>query len=248
MCIEAGEYLTVSINFACSRLIIINCRKQDDRDWTMIDMQGNQNRMGEKFVEALLAQTSDLVSRIMAGDRSAETELVERYAHPIRLILLKRTGCAQLANDLCQDTLLVTLKKVRAGQLRNPRCLSAFIRQTAVNISIDHFRKEKRYVHQDDGTISLHLSHRDHKDWDIDSSTTRVVLEGALDQLTVTRDRDILRRYYLADEDKTQICSDMELSSSHFDRVLYRARQRMRQLINQQDGLKSLLFGGLFDV
>jgi len=124
-------------------------------------------------------QARNLVHRIESGDEFAESELVERYAQSIKLILLKRTGSLQLANDLCQDTFVITLKKLRAGDLKNPHSLSAFIRQIAVNISIDHFRKEKRYIHQDDGTISLHHSHRDHKDRQIDNQTTRAALEDA---------------------------------------------------------------------
>jgi len=192
-------------------------------------------------------QARELVHRIKAGDGYAETELVERYARSIKLILLKRTGSLQLANDLCQDTFVTTLRKLRAGELKKPCSLSAFIRQTAVNISIDHFRKEKRYIHQDDGIISLLHSHRDHKARGIDNETTRVALEDALDHLAVSRDREILRRFYLADEDKVEICRDLELSSIHFDRVLYRAKKRMRELINQKKGLKTMLFGGLFD-
>ena len=192
-------------------------------------------------------QALDLANRIEAGDGLAESELIQRYEKVIKLILLKRTGSAPLANDLCQDTFVVALRRLRAGELRKPRSLLAFIRQTAVNISIDHYRKEKRYVHQDDGTISLHHTHIDHKAREIDNQTTRAVLEITLDQLAMSRDREILRRFYLADEDKGRICEDLQLSSTHFDRVLYRARQRMRVLINQQKGLKALLFGGLFD-
>lgn len=201
--------------------------------------------------ESLLAPTAEqacnLVSRIETGDGIAESELVQQYARSIKLILLKRTGNAQLANDLCQDTFIITLKKLRAGKLKKPQSLAAFIRQTAVNISIDHFRREKRYVQQGDGAIFLHQSHRDHKTRDMDSRITRIALDNALDQMAVPRDREILRRFYLADEDKARICSALDLSSIHFDRVLYRAKQRMRKLIDQQAGLKTLLFAGLLD-
>ena len=202
---------------------------------------------GGPFLRVEAEQALDLANRIEAGDGLAESELIQRYEKVIKLILLKRTGSAPLANDLCQDTFVVALRRLRAGELRKPRSLLAFIRQTAVNISIDHYRKEKRYVHQDDGTISLHHTHIDHKAREIDNQTTRAVLEITLDQLAMSRDREILRRFYLADEDKGRICEDLQLSSTHFDRVLYRARQRMRVLINQQKGLKALLFGGLFD-
>ncbi len=189
----------------------------------------------------------DLVNRIQTGDGEAESELVERYARGVSLILLKRTGNQQLAKDLSQDTFVVALRKLRAGDLRKPASLAAFIRQTAVNICNDHFRKEKRYVQKDDETISCLATHRDHKARALDARKTRAVLEQALDGLTVSRDREILRRYYLADEDKQQICTDLELSATHFDRVLYRAKQRMRIVINKDQNFKSLLTGVLFD-
>jgi RNA polymerase sigma-70 factor (ECF subfamily) len=74
-----------------------------------------------------------------------------------------------------------------------------------------------------------------------------VQLTGVLRQLSISRDREILRRYYLSDDDKEVICRDLGLSPGHFDRVLYRAKQRMRELIDRQDGLKAFLFGGLLD-
>lgn len=142
---------------------------------------------------------------------------------------------------------MVALRRLRAGELKKPGSLAAFIRQTAINISIEHFRKEKRYVHQSDEIISLQLSHRDHKDRVLDSESSRQLLTSALDRLSVSRDREVLKRFYLMDEDKDRICSDLGLSKTHFDRVLYRAKQRMRNLIVEEKGLKSLLFGGLVD-
>lgn len=198
-------------------------------------------------MSSLVEQVPDLVGRIEAGDRLAESELVERYAGGIRLILLKRTGNAQLASDLCQDTFVVALRRLRAGELKNPNSLPAFVRQIAVNVSIEFFRKEKRYVSQDDGMISQHHSHQDKKAKSIDDVTVRMAIEGALELLGVERDREILRRFFLLDQEKEQICAELGLSNTHFDRVLYRAKLRMRELINQKPRLRELLIGGLYD-
>lgn len=188
-----------------------------------------------------------LVSRILAGDAAAESEMVEQYSTGIRLMLLKRTGNHSLSKDICQEVMIVTLKKLRAGGLNKPASLSAFIRKTAVYLSIDHFRKEKRYIHLEDGIIALQAPHYDKKAKTIDHQNVGTLLEELLDQLSVERDREILRRFYLHEEDKASICRDLDLSPAHFDRVLYRAKQRMRELIKQRGELKSLLFGSLFD-
>jgi RNA polymerase sigma-70 factor (ECF subfamily) len=194
-----------------------------------------------------LERGRELVARIGDGDRAAESELIACYARGVRLILLKRTGNPELANDLCQDTFVVTLRKLRAGELRSSDSLAAFISQTAVNISNRHFHNEERYEYSAGEIIGPHLAHTDKKDEQLDSRTTRVMLDGVLKQLAVARDREILRRFYLSDDDKDEICRDLQLSPLHFDRVLYRAKQRMRELIDQQQGLKALLFGELLD-
>ena len=45
------------------------------------------------------------------------------------------------------------------------------------------------------------------------------------------RDREILLRFYIAEEDKDRIAADYGLSSLQFNRVLHRARQRYKELL-----------------
>ena len=165
----------------------------------------------------------------------------------MKLILLKRTGDHQLSKDLSQDTFIIALQKLRAGKVRKPESLAAFLRQTAVNLSIEHYRKEKRYIYQEDGIIALQTPHIYKKAEHVDRQHAAKLLETTIQELANSRDREILQRFYLLDEDKPQICSALELSAAHFDRVLYRAKQRMRKLITERTELKNLLFGSLFD-
>ena len=132
---------------------------------------------------------------IKAGDADAERLLVEQFERPVKLILMKRTRDSQLSSDLAQDTFILTIQKLRAGDLRNPAALPGFIRQIAVNLSIEHFRKEKRYVSSDDGIISLHATHRDQKAEQMDRRQVREMLEEVLSQLAQPRDREILTRF-----------------------------------------------------
>ena len=203
--------------------------------------------MDRDFLESQAEAAKQLAVLIGEGNAAAESELVERYSTGIKLMLLKRTGNGQLSKDLCQDTFIIALQKLRAGELRKPESLAAFLRQTAVNLSIEHYRREKRYIHQEDGIISLRTTHMDRKAERIDRQHARTLLEKVIEQLARTRDRDILQRFYFLEQDKPQICSVLDLSAAHFDRVLYRARKRMRKLIEQHSELKTLLFGSLFD-
>ena len=59
----------------------------------------------------------ELTKRIQAGSRTAEEEFVENYSRFIRLFLLKKTQNPDIAKDCCQQTLLITLLKIRAGDI-----------------------------------------------------------------------------------------------------------------------------------
>jgi len=52
-----------------------------------------------------------------------------------------------------------------------------------------------------------------------------------LDELSIERDKDILRSFYLEEQEKQAICERLNLTSAHFDRVLFRARNRLKELI-----------------
>jgi hypothetical protein len=55
-----------------------------------------------------------------------------------------------------------------------------------------------------------------------------------LEQMPVARDREVLIRFYLDDEDREQICRELQLSEEHFNRVIFRARNRFRELIEHR--------------
>ena len=55
-----------------------------------------------------------------------------------------------------------------------------------------------------------------------------------LDELPTERDREILVRFYLDGTDKQQLCQELGLSPKHFDRVLMRARSRLRTIIERR--------------
>jgi DNA-directed RNA polymerase specialized sigma24 family protein len=55
-----------------------------------------------------------------------------------------------------------------------------------------------------------------------------------LEELPTQRDRMVLVRFYLDGVDKQQLCRELGLSPKHFDRVLMRARTRLRSIIERR--------------
>jgi RNA polymerase sigma-70 factor, ECF subfamily len=81
-----------------------------------------------------------LAQRILAGDRSAENELVSTYRRGVFIIAVARTRDREAAHDLTQEILIAILKALRDGQLRESAKLAAFIQGTARNVINNYLR------------------------------------------------------------------------------------------------------------
>jgi len=74
---------------------------------------------------------AELARRIASGGpggaREAEAELYRRLAPRVRLYGLKHLRDAQAAADLMQQVMLMTIEKLRAGELREPERIASFV-------------------------------------------------------------------------------------------------------------------------
>lgn len=193
--------------------------------------------MAHPMPEVLLERTeaevaADLVRRIQAGDAAAETELVERYSRGLLYVLRRMAGDPALAEDLHQETFRIVLERLRVRGLEEPERLAGFLHRTAKNLFVAGYRKGVR--RKTDGEAAgmegvpdpawgpLHEAVRQEE---------AALVRRLIGELDTDRDRQILYRFYIAEEDKERICADLELSSLHFNRVLFRARQRFKELL-----------------
>jgi RNA polymerase sigma-70 factor (ECF subfamily) len=179
-------------------------------------------------------QPAELVARILAGEKTAEAELVQRYKRGLSIILNRATGDRSLSEDLCQDTFQITLEKIRRGDIREPERLSGFICNLARNLATDHFRKSRRTqaFEDTDGADLIPAPAPSQLDRLMREEQAKMI-RRLLAELS-ERDRQILLRFYIQEEDKEQICADLQLTSLHFNRVLHRARERYRERMERQ--------------
>jgi RNA polymerase sigma-70 factor, ECF subfamily len=87
-----------------------------------------------------------LARRIIAGDRSAEDELVSTYRRGVFVIAVARTRDREAAADLTQEILIAILKALRDGQLREATKLAAFIQGTARNLINNYLRNKAHHT------------------------------------------------------------------------------------------------------
>jgi RNA polymerase sigma-70 factor (ECF subfamily) len=177
---------------------------------------------------------TNLVRRIAAGDAAAEASLVERYSRGL-LYLLRRLGAPpELAEDLHQETFRIVLERLRRRGLDEPAGLAGFLHGTARNLVTAERRKVarrrtdadpeplERAVHPARGQLSSVLLEEE-----------AAMVRRLIGELPTERDRQLLLRFYVAEEEKESICADLGLDSLHFNRVLFRARHRFKELLDR---------------
>ncbi len=179
---------------------------------------------------------AELVRRILAGESQAESDLVERYSRGVKFLLLELTRDPARADDLHQETFRLVLEKVRAGELREPEKLPAFIRQLARNLFIGEYRKTvKRPVVSGGGAeeIAPPPDPAPSPLARLLAKENAAIVRRLLAELKPARDREVLFRFFVAEQPKEEICEAFGLSSLHFNRVLHRARQRLKNLLER---------------
>jgi RNA polymerase sigma-70 factor (ECF subfamily) len=174
---------------------------------------------------------ADLVSRIMAGDQQAEADLVERYNRGVKIIIRLKVGDAAIAEDLYQETFCLVLEKIRRGEVREPEKLAGFVCSVARNLAVGHFRRpawREVSIGAEETTSLPHLGPTQ-----LEGLLRKEKIElvrQVLNEMPNQRDIQVLFRFYIAEEEKDKICADYGLTSSQFNLVLHRARERYREL------------------
>jgi RNA polymerase sigma factor (sigma-70 family) len=180
-----------------------------------------------------------IVAAALAGDRAAETRMLVVLRPGVLAVL--RFGAFHRwidAEDLTQETLHIVVERVRAGTIDDPRKVFAFAAATARNLALNAARKMLRQQTVVDSELVDELAQNlEQEQSDLSDSDDRHLAQAVtelLDELPTERDRQLLTRFYLDGADKQLLCHELGLSPKHFDRVLMRARSRLRTIIERR--------------
>ncbi len=172
----------------------------------------------------------ELVARIQRGEGSGMEDLYRIFARGIRFYLCRQLGPQEL-DDKVHDTFLIVVQAIRRGDLREPERLMGFVRTVVrrqVAAHIDHVVHSRR----DELHLDVGVRVADGRNNPEQSAAFRqkiAFMRGVLRDLS-TRDREVLTRFYLYEQDQDQICSEMKLSETQFRLLKSRAKARFGEL------------------
>lgn len=195
----------------------------------------------ERLKEEVLAAVR-IVQGILDSDVAAENELVERYSRGLRYILIRKSGDEERARDLLQETFLIAFRKLREKPLDQPQRLAGYLRGIAINVARSGGRKRNKEPLSMEMEAVAAIPADDVRPFQsISSQQTHTAVIELLDSMPVERDREVLRRFYIYDQDKPEICRALGLDSLHFNRVLHRAKGRFRKILEESAGHSDLV-------
>jgi RNA polymerase sigma factor (sigma-70 family) len=173
-----------------------------------------------------------LVSDIEADSPLAIEQLYDLLNRGVRFLILRWVGPHDV-EDLVHETLLATVTAIRSGRIREPRALLSYVRGIARHLACTRIRTltSRREVDYPVAGAEEELVAPAENPEDSVLQQERVVLmQRALLRLG-NRQREILTRFYLQEQSKEQICTDMDLSPTQYRLLKNRAKAKVGKLM-----------------
>lgn len=141
-----------------------------------------------------------------------------------------------LADDVCQDAFRIVLERLARRPLEDPAGLDAYVMQTARYLVIEHRKRQARQRTSTgqqaaiDGVVDPQHDPAAERQLEFRARAVRQLLL----EMRLPRDRELLVRVYLYDQDKAQVCRELGIGEEHYKRVLHRARARFADLLQRR--------------
>ena len=136
---------------------------------------------------------------------------------------------AQLSADIVQEALLQLLIKMRGGQIKDPSALKYYAVSIVNHIvaqSLTMLSKLNEEVIEDVAVIESTAFD------DIAEKDKKQLLMNAISLLPTARDQMLLTALLIGFQNKASVCAQWEISPADFDRIIYRAKNRLSDIIN----------------
>jgi RNA polymerase sigma-70 factor, ECF subfamily len=157
-------------------------------------------------------------------DSAAEAELYRRFAPRVRLFGLRHLRDPQAAADLVQEVLLMTLERLRAGEVREPERIASFVlgscRMTVLEMRRGPRRREALLETWGDAEEAFEAPEPLSLDPDR--------LTGCLGALS-ERERSVVVHSFFADKSADEVGAELAISGGNVRVIRHRALARLRE-------------------
>ena len=169
---------------------------------------------------------ANYVQRLKDGDGPTEEHFASYFGNRIRIKAGIRMRSREAQEDVRQETLLRVLRNIRSGVIEHPERFGAYVNSVCSNVMLEHFRGDSRWSQFPDEGPELE-SDESGVESSLLQDERRALVRQALAALSA-KDRSLLHRIFLEEEDKDAVCAEFGVTREHLRVLLHRARGRLR--------------------
>lgn len=172
---------------------------------------------------------TQLVERIQRNESEALEELYRLFSRGIRFYFCRQLGRQEL-EDKVHDTFLIVVQTIQRGELREPSRLMGFVRtivRRQVAAFIEKTTTRRREELDVDSGVRLAAPQMTPEQEVIDRQNSGIMEEILRE--SSRRDREILTRFYLLEQEPEQICLEMGINQTQFRLLKSRAKARFAE-------------------
>lgn len=187
-------------------------------------------------------ELEQLVKAVQNGDEVATAELYGRLRKGLHFVFFRNAGSD--ANDLTHDLFIVLVQHIREGRIREASTVMAYARTIAGRLlqeprrSYGRCRREAR----DPGCVEAFPATLPSPEDTAEQAERIRIAKIALAKLS-PKDREILTRFYVLEQTREQICTDMYLTETQFRLAKSRAKARFAEA-GKRATRRSVISGG----
>ncbi len=173
-----------------------------------------------------------LIHRVLDGDNTAFTELVNKYQKPIHALVWRKVGDFHIAEEITQDTFLKAYQ--RLATLKKPQRFASWLYVIAANHCSTWLRKKRLRTQSLEETSSAQLEKATYSGYVIEENertaveTRREAVKKLLAKLQES-ERTVITLYYFGEMSSVEISAFLGVSENTIRSRLRRAQQRLKK-------------------
>ena len=178
----------------------------------------------------------EYVRKLAAGDPEVQQHFITHFSPLLRVKLRSKLRSPQLIEDVRQETflrVLQTVQKEEDGGLRNPERLAAYVNSVCNNVVHEALRSAMRHSPIPDDVGEM-IDETDGPAQQVVTDERKRLVQSVLAELPA-KDRDVLRQVYFEERAKADICREMKVNTEYLRVLIYRAKNRFRELVIKKD-------------
>ncbi len=176
---------------------------------------------------------TDYVKRLTIGDAETETHFTNYFGALLLIKLRGRLRSPQLVEDARQETFLRVLNALRnKGGIQHPERLGAFVNAVCENVLSEFFRAGGRFQQVPENAVEP-VDETASAESQFLTEERKSIIRRVMTTLAGA-DQLILRKVFLEEQDKDQICKELGIDRDYLRVRVHRALARFRVMLQKQ--------------